>query len=829
MATGLYDVLSSFEAGMNGGVQPLLLSKNQLALLKNGTVRGAYVTHRQPKRKQRIFVDGFEVDIPGGFFQGAGVYRPDSGATEIIAQISGRIIRYRQNAQGWDYEDITIPGDLNSLTATQAWLWQSEKWMIISDGSGKLPIIYDGVSCRRSFWPSAELGTVVGKPDWATDATKHLPPPIGEEIVMTLGAAFKGRYGFPVLFNDEFYEPIPNVVPAVNYNAVLTHVSGTVPTTYPVGTEVIENPSAIATIANIVQVFPTGFGTIWYTFTVAYSGPTVFAIGQTVIINGVTFVVALISGNDVQFNRTGALVPCNVGDQITVSGVPAVSHGTIQESDFVSNGGSQNIVLSESYSGEDGVTVFINGDRFTIAKYVPAAPTNSIRLKNLSDTSASVYADNLVIRSVPELPSTRMGVYGHARNWPSLVDGMSFIGGDIVGGAAGTVANNYRDSVLKTTENTFLESRGSFRLPGAGNVITSMTFMALLDQTLGQGPLMIGTAEGIFACQVPTDRSTWASLETPILPEVLLGLGPTGQNSTLVANNDMFFRTQEGIATLQMARRDFTTWGNVPISREVETIIKDDDKSLLQYGSAILFDNRLLMTTHPTLTDRGVLHTGCVALNFDAISNLRGKLPPVYDGYWNDLKILQFVTGNFNGTRRAFYFGADENNVLILNELLAGDTNYLDDDTTRITFQFESPVIFNKDVKPLNDINQLQDGELYFRDIKDEVDVTVEYRPDFYPCWVPWQTFTLKSDPAKEPGYRTRIGLGEPSPDPSEPVNNRPLRNGHFFQIRVTVTGSCKVMGMRFLSNKTSVADFARPICNEPVVEQSLECDLSAP
>ena len=61
-----------------------------------------------------------------------------------------------------------------------------------------------------------------------------------------------------------------------------------------------------------------------------------------------------------------------------------------------------------------------------------------------------------------------------------------------------------------------------------------------------------------------------------------------------------------------------------------------------------------------------------------------------------------------------------------------------------------------------------------------------------------------------QPGYRCRLGLGVPDAAPAEPVNNRPLRVGNFFQFRILVTGHCKVMAMKVAANPEPQQAYAK-------------------
>ena len=155
----LLDLISTAQDGVNSGVAPLLLNKSQISFGFNCSVRGGYLTHRPPVQKKTFIFQNppQQAMVEGGFFQGAGYYRPDFGPQQLIAQISGHLFAFTEIGTGFTVTEISIPSDLNDPSILQVWMWQSEKWMIISDGSSKLPIFYDGVSSRRSYGPSVLL------------------------------------------------------------------------------------------------------------------------------------------------------------------------------------------------------------------------------------------------------------------------------------------------------------------------------------------------------------------------------------------------------------------------------------------------------------------------------------------------------------------------------------------------------------------------------------------------------------------------------------------------------------------------------------------------
>src|SRR4029079_13150679 len=96
------------------------------------------------------------------------------------------------------------------------------------------------------------------------------------------------------------------------------------------------------------------------------------------------------------------------------------------------------------------------------------------------------------------------------------------------------------------------------------------------------------TKHTLNAFNLPTNRDLWSTITTPIQTIALSGFGPLNQNSVQVVNTDVFYRAQDGLRSFVMARRDFFTWGNVPISREMTRVLKPETKSLRRFASAAL-------------------------------------------------------------------------------------------------------------------------------------------------------------------------------------------------------------------------------------------------
>lgn len=653
----LYDSFEAFPQGMDSGVQPVLLDKEQLAFLTNGSVRGTFIGPRAMLRQIPItFQSGGDI-ATAGVFQGAGYYKPDTGNEQLALVASGRlfIITPDPNTPTATAFEATIPGDPNPDTQPQAWLWQAENYLIWTDGKSQTQFYSGpGTTIRSNFGVTLNFST--------TTATAVTIPALG-------GSA------------------------SVDFTSV----------------------------ANL-----------------------------------------------------------NVGDIIT----------------FKNNG--QAIVTA--IGGGGGVTV-----TFTNISAIPVGVVAAIgKVITWSHTGT-------------QLPPGRMGAYWRGRVSMSLTDGKQFVIGDAVGGSSGTQANNFRDAVLQITENIYLAGGGYFSVPGSVGDIRAMVGTAQLDASLGQGPLLIVTPNITFSCDLPTDRLTWQSVTNPILAESMVTNGGLGQWSTFNANSDTIMRSVDGIRSLTLARRDFNTWGNTPISYEVTRILANDNRFLLKYSSGTVFDNRILMTASPQATARGVLHQGLVALNLDPVSTLRGKAPSVYDGLWTGVQILQIVTGIFNEGQRCFIFALNSNtNAIELYEVLpTGEQephfDVIAGGQVPVTYEFETAVTFKEEKNQKPRPKRLMNGEMFIDELDGRADFKVYWRPDSESCWTLWKSFAVCQTPgAPTPGYRPRIGFGEP-PLTCDAVNDKPFREGFYFQYKVVVSGYVFVKKMNFEAVTIPALRFAKP------------------
>jgi len=432
-----------------------------------------------------------------------------------------------------------------------------------------------------------------------------------------------------------------------------------------------------------------------------------------------------------------------------------------------------------------GVSYMIQAEDFLIAQDGKSLPF-------IYDGSRSWRAQS----QLGEVPVGTVMAYGRGRIWVAI-GGNKFVAGDVVYGPSGTADYDKRDAILKFTENIFLSGGGSFTAPGK---ITAMQFMSSLDTSTGQGPLMVFTSEAICSIRAPLDREAWSIMVDPIQTISLLANGATSFYATVpTTNGDLFYRSKDGLRSFFLAVRESGTWGNTPISREIGNLIANDDLNALQFCSAITFDNRLLFTGSSMRYVNGVYWRGIGALDFDGITGIFDKTPPAYDGIWHGVNVLWLYSVKYGNDDRAFV-AVMKNNRNELWEITKSDK--FENGNGRIkwkwvsrAFKFESPL----------EMTRLQSCEIFPREVVGEVDLTLKYRPDDYPCWFSWMSQPVCADyrqcsdascvvppPNFRPGYRTRIPYGQPA-DTDELNDKKPARLGYTHQLSLEIEGYCEL------------------------------------
>jgi len=306
--------------------------------------------------------------------------------------------------------------------------------------------------------------------------------------------------------------------------------------------------------------------------------------------------------------------------------------------------------------------------------------------------------------------------------------------------------------LLRFTETTYLNEGGSLQVPGFLGKITGMIFMPVQDSGAGVGDLLIFCETGVISLSVAVPRTEWKNT-SGFQRIALASVGSTGQESLTTANGDVFFRAFDGLRTYRNARAEFSSFGRVPMSAEMNSVLSYDTKSMLKNCSCIVFDNRFLFTATPkidftgisptTLSKRPITFSSIVALDFTTLASVGAQRASCYDGFWRGLDVTKLVAGVVDGKPRAFAFCVDyqvnaTNTVWELTSDIYADepVNATPIPITSIletrSFQLGSP----------SEVKKLIRADLWLGSLRGNTDFKIYWRPDEYACWREWHEFS---------------------------------------------------------------------------------------
>ena len=151
------DGMITSEGGVDSGLCPNLIRKNQLAWARNMHMRGGERECRHGFTQMR-FLGESTPDLPRLNFQGFGHYEDQTGRGYVVFFAGGRTFTGSLSKFDCSISEITISGDPNSSVAQRIWSRQADRYLVIQDASSK-PMIYDGSSSRRAAIDEVPIGS----------------------------------------------------------------------------------------------------------------------------------------------------------------------------------------------------------------------------------------------------------------------------------------------------------------------------------------------------------------------------------------------------------------------------------------------------------------------------------------------------------------------------------------------------------------------------------------------------------------------------------------------------------------------------------------------
>ncbi len=492
-------------------------------------------------------------------------------------------------------------------------------------------------------------------------------------------------------------------------------------------------------------------------------------------------------------------------------------------------GPNNDTFLEVPYPGTVGDQVTIQGQQFQVAVIGAAAPgAGNIWAVNLNQTAGTVNTAPVSLVSIQEIGAASAMDYYEGRLWYAI--GRNYLAGDIVQGPSGTAFYNFRDSILKVTENPLCLAGDGFIVPDNAGNIRSLFHNANLNTTLGQGNLYIGTAKAIYSLDVPVTRTDWIAADVNKQPKqtvVQLANGTVNDRSCTLINGDVWYQTLEpSIASLFTQVRNFSQWGNISLSANENRILQFNDRALLHFASGTYFNNRMLQTSLPRQLPQGVVHDALIPLDFVPMSQFGAALTPNWEGHHEGLQWLQLFVANFGGRERCFAAVVSQapetlGEIHLWELSTAGQ---FENGDKRVSWYAEFPSFTAGDIFQLKN---LVCAELSVDRLYGTVEFQMDYRPDNDSCWHLWHKWQLCSarnsnetvdEPISYPviqfceGYRQTFKLPKPQLK-CQTQSKRPLNQGYAFQVRLKVHGFCRIRALRLYMTETEEPLYHNIIC----------------
>jgi hypothetical protein len=562
-------------------------------------------------------------------------------------------------------------------------------------------------------------------------------------------------------------------------------------------------------------------------------GPYTGVANQVVLIDGESWIQvvntqSITLRNDAATAPVGYIVPA--GTQILDAGgnllcttlasftVPAVGATT-----------AFSVWVDPAVAAPQAVTIFGDAWTITVVAPEPAPAANHVYLVNVTATPGDPVAADVNLLTVSELPAATAMDYYMGRIW--YAQDRQYTAGDIVLGPAGTLAYAYRDSILKVTENPLALAGDGFVVPTSDGIIRALRHTANLDTALGEGQLFACTRKTIYSLSVPVTRSAWITATEPLQRVAQLRNGSYGERSIVNINGDLFYLSWDGYRSLFMAVRDFSQWGNTPISRNLNRLLNFNDRALLSTASGIYFDNRMLQTVLPEVTEVGTAFGGLAVLDFDLVSSLediieRNRQAPAWEGWWQGVKILQLFEGDYGGLQRAFAVILAQDGGIEVWELTSFTRN--DEGDNRVEWFVETPAwTWGREFE----LKRLDGGEIWVDRVYGTVYMDVYYRPDAEACWQFWYRTEFCSarstcedlenpvcypEQAYGEGYKFPVTLPKPPHPGCNQMNSRPMDIGYQFQMKIVMKGWCRIRGIMVHATPWQKAPYQGLTCATP-------------
>lgn len=337
---------------------------------------------------------------------------------------------------------------------------------------------------------------------------------------------------------------------------------------------------------------------------------------------------------------------------------------------------------------------------------------------------------------------------------------------------------------LRFIENDYLSEGGAHGLPAEMGFIGGLGSLRNSQTGTGVGATVVLARNGACAFDFSIPRDLWKS--QALSQALFLGAGCVSPWSVVNVNDDLVYRSQDGVRTIKytigQAAGSGGALSNQPMSHQVREWLAGDSAYLTRASSAFN-DHRLLFTVSGKAD--GVFR-GLVS--WDVFSQ------PLYDGLWTGDDFTQVLAAQMARNPSMFVF-ADGPRLYRVNPDGTEDTILGATDGTRIESRIETRSFSLGDLVTLK---KLEYVELWLSGMVHDVGVKVWFRPHGYAKWFELGSKSIAVPDGSLPQSRRRVRISlDNFAAFCDPVTNESPYNATAMQFAVQWTGRATVERFR--------------------------------
>lgn len=338
----------------------------------------------------------------------------------------------------------------------------------------------------------------------------------------------------------------------------------------------------------------------------------------------------------------------------------------------------------------------------------------------------------------------------HGRLVVASSDGTNQIAvGDIVYGSETTNTND----VIRFTETEYWAEGGAFGVPSFINDIMFMVPMPFLDTGNGQNELVIVGKDGATALDLSGPRETWKDTRVQRVSQI--GGGGISSHGYCLLNSDLIYRSTEGVRSYRNSRSEFQqSWRNTPISSDVRRWMGSNAGRYGQFCPMASWNNQVLVGVSPLIGKPNTLdagfhryHRGFVLLDAQPESNTLREGASVWQGLQTGIRPVVFVDGRIQDQHRCFCLSYDQDGKNRIYEITTDQRNdWFEGQKRKIVSFYDTGLLGATDKSTNFDLKMLNGGQIQVSGLNESANLSVSYRPESTPCYLPLYTQAVGCD-----------------------------------------------------------------------------------